>query len=40
MKAHRFPFGGPLRRLRTSTVVLSLVFAGALVVYVLVRPGP
>lgn len=40
MRAHRFPFGGPLRRLRTSTVVLSLLFAGVLVLYVLVRPGP
>ena len=39
MKAHRFPFGGPLRRLRTSTVVLTVLFAGVLALYLLVRPA-
>ncbi|MDQ1685773.1 MAG: hypothetical protein QOC82_2510 [Frankiaceae bacterium] len=29
-----------MRRLRTSTVTLILLFAGVLAVYVLVRPGP
>jgi len=28
-----------LRRLRTSTVVLTAFFAGVLVLYLLVRPG-
>jgi len=40
MTAHHLPFGGPLRRLRTSTVVTVAVFVGVLVVYLLVRPAP
>lgn len=39
MSARHLPFGGPLRRLRTSTVVLTLLFVGVLVLYVLVRPS-
>jgi hypothetical protein len=35
----RLPFGGPLRRLRVSTVVLVLVFAAVLALYLLVRPA-
>jgi hypothetical protein len=37
--ARHLRFGGPPRRLRTSTVVLTLVFLGVLALYVLVRPA-